>query len=99
MICAATFWNGPTMLDHHLARELAGYADVIYLDPPTSALTRWRNPHASAAAAGPQTEPVGPGITVVRPRVNPLMERRVGKPLALALTRRTMRRAVKALGG
>jgi teichuronic acid biosynthesis glycosyltransferase TuaH len=70
---------------------------VIYLDPPTSFLTRWRNPAAGAAAQGPWLESVAPGITVARPRVNPLMERRLGKPLALALTRRTMRRAVKLL--
>jgi teichuronic acid biosynthesis glycosyltransferase TuaH len=98
MICAATFWNGTTMLDHHLARELTAYAEVIYLDPPTSFLTRWRNPVAGAAARGPGLERVAEGITVARPRVNPLMERRVGKALALLLTRRTMRRAVRKLG-
>jgi glycosyltransferase involved in cell wall biosynthesis len=98
MICAATFWNGTTMLDHHLARELTRYAEVIYLDPPTSVLTKWRNPAAAKASQGPWLEPVAPGITVARPRVNPLMERRIGKPLALALTRRTMRRAVRQLG-
>jgi glycosyltransferase involved in cell wall biosynthesis len=98
MICAATFWNGPTMLDHHLARELTRYAEVVYLDPPTSVLTRWRNPAAAEASHGPWLEPVTAGITVARPRVNPLMERRIGRPLALALTRRTMRRAVRQLG-
>ena len=98
MICAATFWNGTTMLDHHLARELARYAEVIYLDPPTSVLTKWRNPAAGKASRGPWLESVGAGITVARPRVNPLMERRIGKPLALALTRRVMRRAVRRLG-
>jgi glycosyltransferase involved in cell wall biosynthesis len=98
MICAATFWHGTTMLDHHLARELTRYAEVIYLDPPTSVLTKWRNPAAAKASQGPWLERVAAGITVARPRVNPLMERRIGKPLALALTRRTMRRAVRQLG-
>jgi teichuronic acid biosynthesis glycosyltransferase TuaH len=84
------------MLDHHLARELTRYADVIYLDPPTSFLTRLRNPAAAKAADGPALEAVEPGVVVARPRVNPLMERRIGKPLATFLTRRTMRRAVRA---
>lgn len=98
MICAATYWHGPTMLDHHVARELARYADVIYLDPPTSFLTKWRNPVAGEASQLPWYERVAPGITVFRPRVNPLMERRWGKPLALALVRRTMRRAAARYG-
>ena len=95
MICAATYWHGTTMLDHHLARELARYADVIYLDPPTSFLTKWRNPAAGEASRRPRYEQVQDGITVVRPRVNPLMERRGGKLLALALTRLAMLRAAR----
>lgn len=98
MICAATYWHGITMLDHHLARQLARYAEVIYLEPPTSFLTRWRNPAAGEAARRPWREAVSRDITVIRPRVNPLMERRIGKPLALALTRRTMLRAVRGYG-
>ena len=98
MICAATYWHATTMLDHHLARELARHAEVIYLEPPTSFLTRWRNPAAGEAFRHPERERVETSITVVRPRVNPLMERRVGKALALALTRRAMRRAVGGSG-
>jgi teichuronic acid biosynthesis glycosyltransferase TuaH len=98
VICAATYWHATTMLDHHLARELATYAEVVYLEPPTSFLTRWRSLAGGEASVRPWRERVEHSITVIRPRVNPLMEQRLGKPLALALTRRTMRRAVGGYG-
>jgi len=98
MLSAGTHWYGPRMLDHHLARELARYADVLYVEPATSFLSRWRNPLAAQAARSPGLETVEPGVQVLRPRVNPLMERRVGKPLALRLTRRAMRRAAQRDG-
>ena len=95
---AAVPWSGTTTTDQHVAMELRAYADVLYVDPPTSALTRWRDPAAVRAAAGDRRELVRPGLTVLRPRTNPLMERRIGTPVAMALARQSMRAAVRDLG-
>ncbi len=98
IVCGATFWAGTRLLDQHLAEHLTSYAPVLYVDPPVSALSRFRNPQAGRAAAPPGIDQVAPRLSRLSVRVAPLKERPIGKQLALALTRRAMRKAVKQLG-
>lgn len=98
IVCGATFWAGTRLLDQHLALHLTRYAPVLYVDPPVSVLSRFRNPQARRAAAPPGLDQVAPRLCRLSVRVAPLKERPVGKQVALALTRRAMRKAVKQLG-
>ena len=98
VICGTTYWSGIQLLDQHIAEGLTDYAPVLYVDPPTSLLTRFRNPQAATSAGEPGLSMVKPGLAVLRPRVLPLKERPIGKQLALATVRRAMRRAVRELG-
>ena len=98
VICGTTFWSGTRLLDQHLAQELTAYAPVLYVDPPVSVLTRLRNRDAMASAHAPGLERIGQRLSLLSPRVPPLKERPVGKQVALALTRRAMRSAVRQLG-
>jgi teichuronic acid biosynthesis glycosyltransferase TuaH len=98
VVCGTTFWSGTRLLDQHVAEHLTRYAPVLFVDPPVSVLSRFRNPEARTSAAAPGLHQVAPRLAVVSPRVLPLKERPVGKEIALALTRRAMRRAVRELG-
>jgi teichuronic acid biosynthesis glycosyltransferase TuaH len=97
VIAAAAPWAGTRLLDQHLARELARYADVLYVDPPVSFLTRFRNPAAAAASGPAGLRQVEPGVTRLAVRALPLKERRGMKRVTIALTRRAMRKAVREL--
>src|SRR5664280_3208815 len=97
VFCGSMFWSGIRMFDQNMAEALTAYAPVLYVDPPVSALTRFRNP-AAAAAQGKGLRQVGPRLSVLSPRVLPLKERPGGKQLALAATRRAMAKAVDELG-
>lgn len=97
--CAAMPWAGIRLVDQHVAAGLSRYAEVLYVDPPVSFLTRLRNPAAAAAAADrPGVDTVAPGIARLTVRVPPLKERPLMKSVALALTRRAIRKAT-ASGG
>lgn len=97
VIAAGAPWAGTRLLDQHLAHELARYADVLYVDPPVSFLTRFRNPAAAAASGPAGLDLVEPGVTRLAVRVLPLKERRGMKRVTLALTRRAMRKAMRQL--
>jgi teichuronic acid biosynthesis glycosyltransferase TuaH len=98
VICATTYWTGSRLLDQHIAEGLCCYAPVLYVDPPTSALTRFRNPQAAGNGGLPRLSIVRPNLSVLRPRVAPLKERPVGKQIAMNSMRRAIRRAVRDLG-
>ncbi len=75
VICGAVPWNGPRMLDQHLALGLARYGPVLYIDTPVP----WRpDAHRDAAAAGrtsgredPSSSSSHPGLALATPRVLP----------------------------
>jgi teichuronic acid biosynthesis glycosyltransferase TuaH len=98
VVCATSFWDGTPLLEHHLADELSRDHPVLYLDPPTSVVSRIRNREAATAARGPGVHEVRPGLAVLSVRLPPFKDRRVVKPLSLWLTRRALRRAVATLG-
>lgn len=98
VICGTTFWTGTRLLDQHIAEHLTAYAPVLYVDPPTSVLTRFRNRDAGASALTPGLHRIGPRLQVLSPRVPPLKERPLVKQLSLAMTRRAIRATVRSLG-
>lgn len=98
VICGTTFWSGHRLLDQHMAEHLASYVSVLYIDPPTSFLSRFRNEDAATSALAPGLHVLGPRLAVWSSRVPPLKERPVGKAIALRVLRSSMRRAVRALG-
>jgi teichuronic acid biosynthesis glycosyltransferase TuaH len=98
VICGTTFWNGHRLLDQHMAEQLTQFAPVLYVDPPTSFLSRFRNEDAATRAFAPGLHHIAPGLAVWSARVPPLKERPVGKQLALRVLRASMRSAVRELG-
>lgn len=98
VVCGASWWDGTPLLEHHIAEELTSYAPVLYVDPPTSALTRFRSQEARSFANRPGLRHVHSRLAVLSIRVPPLMERPVAKQLALAVMRRGVRAGVRRLG-
>ena len=98
VVCGATPFSGVRLLDQHIAEHLTSYAPVMYVDPPVSALTRFRNPAAAAASHAPGLSRLSPRLSLLSPRVLPLKERPLMKQIALAQTRRAMKEAVRSLG-
>src|SRR6478672_1637163 len=50
VVVGTSFWDGVPLLERHLAAELTRYGPVLYVDPPVSFLTRFRNRDAARAA-------------------------------------------------
>ena len=98
VVVGASWWNGTPLAEHHIAEELTAYAPVLYVDPPTSVLTRFRNVSARDAAQEPGLRVLSDRLAVLSVRVPPLMERPVVKDLALAVLRRAILRATRRLG-
>src|SRR5690348_1587376 len=84
VVCGTSWWDGTPLLERHLAVQLSRVAPVLYVDPPTSVLTRFRSREAARAAAPTGLRQVAPGICVLSPRVVPLMESPGVNALAVA---------------
>lgn len=91
---AGTPFDGPAGTDRHIADELARLAPLLYVDPPVSALTRWRDPQRAAAWHAPALSTVRPGLDRLVPRVTPGMYRPGTHHLVPPLVRRAIRTAV-----
>jgi teichuronic acid biosynthesis glycosyltransferase TuaH len=82
-----------------MAEQLTAYAPVLYVDPPISHLTRFKNPAAGASARGPRLRMVAPRIA----RYTPVVAPKPTHPMMVGLTSRMLRRqirdAVRRLGG
>jgi teichuronic acid biosynthesis glycosyltransferase TuaH len=98
VVCGASWWGGTPLLEQHVAEELSSYAPVLYVDPPTSILTRFRSHEARTVASPPGLRWIHDRLCVLSVRVPPLMERRAVKPVSLWFMRRALRRAVGSLG-
>lgn len=91
VICGTTPWDGARLVDQHLASHLTDYAPVLYVDPP---VPRWAA--RDDVVVGPEL--VGPRLARLRPVVNAGHQRPLGKKLSVTLTRRALKRAIRALG-
>jgi teichuronic acid biosynthesis glycosyltransferase TuaH len=97
VVCAPNGYGGTPMSDWHIARELSRHAPVLFVDPPVSCLTRFRNPGAAGGK---------PGLRVLRDRfahlvtAGPAGASRPGVVgVTTALVRGQLARAVRRLGG
>ena len=50
VLCAANSWDAVKLADRHMAEPLTAHAPVLYVDPPISHLTRFKNPAVAASA-------------------------------------------------
>lgn len=98
VVCGASWWDGTPLLERHMAVELSKVGPVLYVDPPTSVLTRFRSRESVRAAAPAGLRHVDGNIAVLSPRVPPMMERPGIKAAAVAAMRRQIARAVHDLG-
>jgi glycosyltransferase involved in cell wall biosynthesis len=99
VVCASNNWDGVRFHDRQLAESLCRHAPVLYVDPPTSPLTRYRRPELAAAMRGPRLRLVGPQLARLTPYVPPGPERPLLAPLTVRLVAAQVRRAVHKLGG
>ncbi|WP_045747049.1 glycosyltransferase [Actinoplanes rectilineatus] len=95
---AGTPYDGPAGTDRHIADALSRLTPVMYVDPPVSALTQWRNPEQARSWQAPLLSSPRPGLTRLAPRVAPGMHQPVLHHLTPPLMRRAIRKAVSANG-
>lgn len=98
VVCGASWWHGTPLLERHIAEELGATRPVLYVDPPTSVLTRYRNDEARRVAMAPGLRQVGERTWLLSVRVPPMLERPGVKQLALAAVRRAIRQSLRRLG-
>jgi teichuronic acid biosynthesis glycosyltransferase TuaH len=94
VVCAGTPWDGVPMPERHVADRLSAWAPVLYVDPPISATTAWREGRTTRV-----------GLRVLRPGLARLSSivfpgaRRLGMVrVTEALTVLRIRAAIRRLG-
>ncbi|HET9255688.1 MAG TPA: glycosyltransferase [Pseudonocardiaceae bacterium] len=85
--------------DRHLADRLSCDHRVLYVDPPVSILARLRNSNRRDMPRGPVLRPVRPGLFRCTPLLPPGPTRAGMHHVVPVIVRRTVRRAVRRLGG
>src|SRR5438105_5230967 len=100
VFCAANSWDSPNrMQDRHLAEQLSHFVPVLYVHPPMSRLTPIRHPESAAFLKAPRLSVVQPSLAKLTPVVLPGPQRPWMARMTAMLVRRSLRRAIQALGG
>ena len=99
VLCAATSFTAVKAADHHMAEHLSKLAPVLYVDPPLSPLTPWRNGSEAQALRGPRLRLQAPGLARLTPVVQPCPSRPALASLTTVLARRYLRRAAGRFRG
>jgi teichuronic acid biosynthesis glycosyltransferase TuaH len=99
VLCAANSWDAVKLADRHMAERLTAHAPVLYVDPPISHLTRFKNPAVAASVRRPHLRTVAPRLARYTPVVAPKPTHPAMIPLTTRLLRRQLRGAVRRLGG
>ena len=99
VVCAAVRWDGVRMQDRQMAEHMRALAPVLYVDPPVSHLTRFKNAAVAESVRRPRLRILEPGLARLTPVVPPKPTHPLVKPVAERLTRRQLSRAVRSLGG
>jgi glycosyltransferase involved in cell wall biosynthesis len=97
VLVSGSRWDGVQFASHHVARELAQYAPVLYVDPPQSPHHRLRRDGVRALLRSP-VRVVAPSLAVVSPRL-PRSAPRAVAPVVRQLIAREITHAVRVLGG
>jgi teichuronic acid biosynthesis glycosyltransferase TuaH len=97
---ANSTWYGPAGTDRHMAEALSRYAPVLYIEPPVSVLTAFKNPaYASTLSERPPLQVLSPTLARAVTRVTPGMSRPVLNRLTGPLVERGTRTAIRRLYG
>lgn len=91
VLCSANNWDAVKLADKHMAEQLTAHAPVLFVDPPVSHLTRFKNPVAGASARGPRLRMVAPRLA----RYTPVVAPKPSHPAMVGLTSRLMRRQLR----
>lgn len=97
VLCAANRYDGVKLADQHMAEHLAKWMPVLYVDPPLSLLKIFSKSKLSFAEPGLQV--LGPQLARLTTVVQPFHTRPRMASLTSMLARRSLRRAVRRLGG
>ncbi|MQY03475.1 hypothetical protein ACRB68_15180 [Actinomadura sp. RB68] len=95
---AGTRYDGRAGTDRHVTDALSALAPVLFVDPPSSALTRLLHPEVADTRREPELRAVHANLWRLSPRVLPGAERPGMHHLTWALMRRRVRRAAAELG-
>lgn len=99
LFCAANPWHGVRFHDQHLAAHMAARLPVLYVDPPISPLGPLRHPELADSLRGPRLTVIRPNLAHLTPVAPPGPQRPGITALTSVLCQRSMRRAVRTLGG
>lgn len=97
VLCAANRYDGVKLADQHMAEHLAKWMPVLYVDPPISLLKFFSGSKLPIAEPGLQV--LGPQLARLTTVVQPFHTRPWMASLTSMLARRSIRRAVRQLGG
>ncbi len=97
VLVSGSRWDGTKYASHHVAKALAQYAPVLYVDPPLSPKMRLKA-YGLRGLAGFGLRIAQPRIAVVTPPALPFPGRAALVPFTNWLIRRATRRATRALG-
>jgi teichuronic acid biosynthesis glycosyltransferase TuaH len=95
VFCAGTPWDGVRGSDQQLALHLAGHCPVLYVDPPLSVRAAWAR-RGERPVSG--LRPVAPNLHRLTVLTPPGPNRPLVRPVAMALTRFAVQRAVRRMG-
>ncbi len=95
---AANDYSGPRFADQQIAEALAQLHPVLYVDPPTSIVSRRRHPELRASYQEPKLRRIAPNLTRLSVSALPGMERPGMATVTSALTARAIRQTLRRLG-
>lgn len=93
-----TVWDGNQFASQHVAGRLSTRVPVLYVDPPLSMISGYRDPVMAPALKGPRLRLIRPGLARLTPVTIPAFTRPRIRDLSNILVRRTIRDAVRTLG-
>jgi teichuronic acid biosynthesis glycosyltransferase TuaH len=99
VVCSGTAWDDVVSPPRLLATALAVHADILWVDPPLSALTRAAHRHGASRMPTPRLRRLDSAITRLTPAALPLHTRPGVRGTTAWLVRRQVRWAVRRLGG
>lgn len=93
-----TVWDGNQFASQHVAGRLSTRTPVLYVDPPLSIISGYRDPVVAPALKKPRLRLVRPGLARLTPVTVPAFTRPRVRDVSNLLVRRTIRDAVRTLG-
>ncbi|MGO4383802.1 glycosyltransferase [Specibacter sp. RAF43] len=99
VIAAANSWDGVRMADRQLAERLSRHAPVLYVDPPQSVVSRFRERGLGGLARKPWLRRIGPGLARLSPEALPGFARPAVATTNARAIAAQVRWAVGRLGG